>query len=124
MRLSKLFTKTTREMPSDEIAVNAQLLERGGFVYKNGAGIYTYLPLGWRVMRNIRQIIREEMDAVGGMEMLMPALIDKKYYEAAGRADIKVGFRTGEEGNFILGWSHEEILTAMAGRLLSSYKEL
>src|SRR3989338_10548870 len=64
------------------------------------------------------------MDAVGGMEMLMPALIDKKYYEAAGRADIKVGFRTGEEGNFILGWSHEEILTAMVGRFLSSYKDL
>src|SRR3989344_9485159 len=102
MRLSKLFTKTTKENPADEGSVNAQLLERAGFVYKNNAGIYTYLPLGWRVIQNIQRIIREEMNAVGGMEMLMPALIDKKYYEAAGRGDIKVGFKTGEDDQFDL----------------------
>ena len=124
MRLSKLFTKTTRENPADEVSVNAQLLERGGFVYKNSAGVYPYLPLGWRVVGKISNIIKEEMNAIGGQEMLMPALIEKKYYEAAGRADIKVGFKTGDDGNFILGWSHEEILTAMAGRFLSSYKDL
>ncbi|MEK7583258.1 MAG: aminoacyl--tRNA ligase-related protein [Patescibacteria group bacterium] len=123
MRLSKLFTRTTRENPADEVSVNAQLLERGGFVYKNSAGIYTYMPLGFRVLEKIKAIIREEMNAVGGTEMLMPALIDKKYYEAAGRADIKVGFKTGDD-NFILGWSHEEILTAMAGRYTSSYHDL
>lgn len=123
MRLSKLFTRTTRENPADEMAVNAQLLERAGFVYKNNAGIYTYMPLGFRVIENIKKIIREEMQAVGGTEILMPALIDKKYYEAAGRGDIKVGFKTGED-QFILGWSHEEILTAMVGRYISSYKDL
>ena len=123
MRLSKLFTRTTKENPADEISVNAQLLERAGFVYKNSAGVYTYLPLGFRVIEKIRNIIREEMNAIGGQEMLMPALIDKKYYEAAGRADIKVGFKTGDD-NFILGWSHEEILTAMVGRYVSSYNDL
>ncbi|MEK7615832.1 MAG: aminoacyl--tRNA ligase-related protein [Patescibacteria group bacterium] len=123
MRLSNLFTRTTRENPADEVSVNAQLLERAGFVYKNNAGIYSYLPLGWRVIEKIKKIIKEEMDAVGGTEVLMPALIDKKYYEAAGRADIKVGFKTGDD-QFILGWSHEEILTSMVGRYLSSYKDL
>ncbi len=124
MRLSKLFTRSTKENPADEVSLNAQLLERAGFVYKNNAGIYTYLPLGWRVIQKIQQIIREEMNAVGGQEMLMPALIDKKYYEAAGRGDIKVGFKTGEDDQFILGWSHEEILTAIVGRFISSYKDL
>ncbi len=123
MRLSKLFTKTTKENPADEVSVNAQLLERAGFVYKNNAGIYTYLPLGWRVIQKIQAIIREEMNSIDGQEMLMPALIDKKYYEAAGRGDIKVGFKTGED-QFILGWSHEEIVTAIVGRYISSYKDL
>ena len=97
MRLSKLFTKTTRENPADEVSINAQLLERAGFIYKNNAGIYTYLPLGWRVIEKIKRIIVEEMNAIGGQEILMPALIDKKYYEAAGRGDIKVGFKTGDD---------------------------
>src|SRR3989344_3254057 len=123
MRFTKLFTRTTKENPADEVSVNAQLLERAGFVYKNNAGIYTYLPLGFRVIEKIRGIIREEMNNVGGQEMSMPALIDKKYYEAAGRGDIKVGFKTGE-GQFILGWSHEEILTSIVGRYISSYKDL
>ncbi len=123
MKLSKLFTRTIRDNPADEESANAQLLERGGFVYKNNAGIYTYLPLGWRVIQKIQTIIREEMNAIGGQEMLMPALIDKKYYEAAGRGNIKVGFRTGDDA-FVLGWSHEEILTSMVGRYLSSYKDL
>ena len=78
MRQSQLFTKTLREAPADEMALNAQYLIRGGFVYKNSAGIYTYLPLGFRVMRKIKNIIREEMDAIGGQEMLMQALVEKK----------------------------------------------
>ena len=79
MRLSQLFTKTLREAPTDEMALNAQYLIRGGFVYKNSAGIYSFLPLGFRVMRKIKNIIREEMDAIGGQEMLMPTMIEKKY---------------------------------------------
>lgn len=128
MRLSQLFTKTLREAPADEIAFNAQYLIRGGFVYKNSAGIYTYLPLGFRVMRKIKNIIREEMDAIGGQEMFMQALVEKKYMEPTGRWDLDVGFfakgREDKEANFVMGWSHEEVLTAIASKYVSSYKDL
>src|SRR3989338_2589088 len=92
MRQSKLFGQTLRENPSDETSVNARLLERGGFVYKNSAGIYSFLPLGWRVMQKIAAIIREEMTKVGGLEIFMPALVEKKYWDATGRWDVEVGF--------------------------------
>ena len=72
MRQSQLFTTTLKEAPKDEVSINAQLLERGGFVYKNSAGIYTQLPLGWRVIQKIARIIREEMNAIGGQELFMP----------------------------------------------------
>jgi len=74
MKLSELFTRTEKSVSQEDISINAQLLERGGFVYKNSSGVYTYLPLGWRVISKINQIIREEMNAIGGQEMLMPAL--------------------------------------------------
>ena len=128
MKLSQLFTKTTRENPKDETSVNAQLLERGGFIYKNSAGIYTFLPLGWRVMQKIAAIIREEMAKIGGIEMFMPALVEKKYWDATGRWDVEIGFeargKEDEKANFILGWSHEDILTAIVSRYVSSYKDL
>ncbi|MEK7151246.1 MAG: aminoacyl--tRNA ligase-related protein [Patescibacteria group bacterium] len=128
MKLSQLFTKTTRENPADETSINAQLLERGGFVYKNSAGVYTFLPLGWRVMQKIATIIREEMNKIGGQEMFMPALVEKKYWDATGRWDVEVGFEArGKEektANFVLGWSHEDILTAIVSRYVSSYKDL
>ncbi len=128
MRLSQLFTKTARENPKDEISVNAQLLERGGFIYKNSAGVYTFLPLGWRVMQKIAAIIREEMNAIGGVEMFMPTLIEKKYWDATGRWDVEVGFeargKKDEKASFVLGWSHEDILTAIVARYVSSYKDL
>lgn len=128
MRLSQLFTKTLREAPADEIALNAQHLIRGGFVYKNSAGIYTYLPLGFRVMHKIKTIIREEMDAIGGQEMFMQALVEKKYMEPTGRWNLDVGFfakgMNDKEANFVLGWSHEEVLTAIASKYVSSYKDL
>ena len=78
MKQSQLFTKTTKEAPSGETAINAKLLERAGFVTKNSAGVYTYLPLGWLVLQKIAQIIREEMNAIDGQEMFMPALVEKK----------------------------------------------
>lgn len=128
MRLSQLFTKTLREAPADEIALNVQHLIRGGFVYKNSAGIYTYLPLGFRVMHKIKTIIREEMDAIGGQEMFMQALVEKKYMEPTGRWNLDVGFfakgMNDKEANFVLGWSHEEVLTAIASKYVSSYKDL
>ena len=128
MRLSKLFTKTLREAPADEPAKNAQLLIRGGFVFKNSAGIYTYLPLGFRVMRKIKNIIREEMDAIGGQEMFMQALVEKKYMEPTGRWNLDVGYfaklKNEKESEFVLGWSHEEVLTSIATKYASSYKDL
>lgn len=136
MRLSQLFTKTTRENPKDETSINARLLERGGFIYKNSAGIYTFLPLGWRVVQKIAGIIREEMTKIGGAEMFMPALVEKKYLDATGRWDVPVGFKTGSQhletnnqkletnNQFVLGWTHEEVLTAIASHYVSSYKDL
>ena len=128
MKLSKLFTKTLREAPADETAKNAQLLIRGGFVFKNSAGIYSFLPLGWRVLDKIADVIREEMNAIDGQEMFMPALVEKKYMEPTGRWNLDVGyFAKGleeKEAGFVLGWSHEEVLTAIASRYISSYKDL
>ena len=92
MKQSQLFTKTFKEAPSDEPSINAQLLTRGGFVYKNSAGVYSYLPLGWRVIGKISKIVREEMNNIGGVEMFMPALIDRKYLEATDRFSLDVGF--------------------------------
>jgi len=128
MRLSKLFTKTVRENPKDETSVNAQLLERGGFIYKNSAGVYTFLPLGWRVIEKIAHIIREEMNKIGGVEMLMPALVEKKYLDATKRWDVEIGFEVkGKEekkAGFVLGWTHEEVLTEIASKFVNSYKDL
>ena len=92
MLQSKLFAKTLREAPKDEESVNAKLLTRAGFIYKNSAGVYSYLPLGWRVLKNIASIIREEMDVIGGEEIFMPALVEKKYWDATGRWDVGVGY--------------------------------
>lgn len=128
MKFSELFTRTTKESPKDEISTNAQLLERGGFIYKNSAGIYTFLPLGWRVVDKIARIIREEMNKIGGVEMLMPALVEKRYLDATKRWDVEIGFEArGKEekkAGFILGWSHEEIITEIASKFVSSYKDL
>ena len=128
MRLSKLFTKTLREAPADETAKNAQLLIRGGFVFKNSAGIYSFLPLGLRVLEKLIKIIREEMNMIGGQEMFMPALVDRKYMEATGRWNLDVGYdaksKSEKEANFTLGWTHEEVLTAIASKYVSSYKDL
>src|SRR3989338_10323579 len=92
MRFSGLFTKTLREIPAEETAKNAQLLLRGGFVFKNSAGVYSFMPLGWRVMSKVIKIIREEMNAIGGQEMFIPALVEKKYLDTTGRWDVEVGF--------------------------------
>lgn len=128
MRQSKLFSKTYKEDPKDETSINAKLLERGGFIYKNSAGVYSYLPLGWRVIEKISGIIREEMDVIGGQEMLMPALVEKKYWDASGRWDVEIGFevkgKKEKTSNFVLGWSHEEVLTEIVSKYISSYQDL
>src|SRR3990167_2090209 len=123
MRQSQLFTKTLREAPADEVAINAQYLTRGGFVFKNSAGVYSFLPLGWRVMGKIMNIVKEEMNAIGGQELFMPALVEKKFMEPTARGDLDVGFfakgKNDEEANFVMGWSHEEVLTAIAAKYIN-----
>ncbi len=128
MRQSQLFTKAHKEDPAGEVSTNAKLLERGGFVYKNSAGIYSFLPLGWRVIQKIAAIIREEMNAIGGQEMFMPALVEKKYLDATGRWNVGIGFevkgKDEKNPNFTLGWTHEEVLTEIASKYISSYEDL
>ncbi len=128
MLQSKLFTKVERKFPKDEEAPNARLLERGGFVYKNSAGVYSYLPLGWRVIKKISEIIREEMDAIGGQEVLMSALHDKRYLKATNRWDVDVVFKVisgGEkEPSFNISWTHEEVIAEIARKYVNSYRDL
>ncbi len=129
MRQSQLFTKTRKEAPSDEVAKNAQLLIRAGYVYKVMAGVYAYTPLGLRVLEKIKQIVREEMDAIGGQELIMSSLQKKSTWEETGRWDdevVDVWFKSqlkdGTEVGF--GWSHEEAIIEMLKQHLSSYKDL
>lgn len=129
MRLSQNFTRTLKEAPADETARSAQLLIRAGYIYKEMAGVYAYLPLGKRVLDNIIQIIREEMDAVGGNEISMTALQQKSTWEASGRWDdtvMDIWFKTRLANGSELGLAptHEEPLTRMMRNYISSYKDL
>ncbi len=132
MRQSELFTKVSRAAPKDEVALNAELLTRGGFIYKNSAGVYSFLPLGWRVIQKIAGIIREEMNAIGGQELFMAALHDKRYLKATKRWDVDVVFKVisggkdaGEkEPGFNISWTHEEIMAEIGTKYISSYKDL
>lgn len=127
MLQSQLFYKTTKEISEDEKSVNAKLLVRAGFVDKLMAGVYTFLPLGLRVLNKIQNIIREEMNAVGGQEILMPALTPKENWMKTGRWDtIDIMFKLEGMGGkeYALGSTHEEIVTPLAKKMISSYKDL
>ena len=129
MRVTHLFTKTLKNAPADEVAKNAQLLIRAGFVYKEMAGVYAYLPLGKKVLENIIQIIREEMDAVGGNEISLTALQPSAVWETSGRWDDKVldvWFKTKLANGSELGLAptHEEPLTKLMKNYIHSYKDL
>ena len=127
MRQSQLFTKITRELPKDETSFNAQILIRAGFVDKLAAGIYTYLPLGLRVLNKISNIIREEMEAIGGQELLMPGLTPKDNWVTTGRwekFDALFRLTGGDEREYALGATHEEVVTPLAQKHTFSYKEL
>lgn len=129
MKVSKLFTKTSKNVPADEVAKNAQLLIRAGFIYKEMAGVYTYLPLGKLVLDKIIQIIREEMDEVGGNEMSLTALQNKETWEASGRWDdsvMDVWFKTKLANGSEVGLAptHEEPLTKLMKNFIHSYKDL
>jgi len=127
MKQSKLFTKTTKNIPKDELTLNAQLLVKAGFVYKVMAGVYAYLPLGLRVLNKIRGVIREEMDKIGGQEILMPSLHPAENWKKTGGWDsinilFKVKSRTDKD--YALGQSHEEIVTPLVKEMIQSYKDL
>src|SRR5665213_140664 len=129
MRLSKLFTKTSKNVPADETARNAQLLIQAGYIHKEMAGVYDYLPLGLRVLGNIKQVVREEMDALGSQELIMTSLQRKELWETTGRWDdkavdvwFKSELKNGTPVGF--GWSHEEPIMAMVKNYLTSYRDL
>lgn len=126
MRYSKFFGRTKHETPHDANSINAELLTKAGFIDKVAAGIYNYLPLGMRSMHKINNIIREEMDAVGAQEILMPALQPVELWETTGRIntfDVLYKLKSGEK-DFVLGPSHEETVTPLAKKQIQSYKDL
>lgn len=129
MRQSALFTKTRRAAPADETAKNAQLLVRAGYVHKEMAGVYDYLPLGLRVIEKIKHIVREEMNAIGGQEILMSSLQRKDVWERTDRWDetkVDVWFKTklAAGGEIGFGWSHEEPITDLMRQFVSSYRDV
>ena len=129
MRQSKLFTKARKEAPADEVAKNAQLLIRAGYVHKEMAGVYSYLPLGLRVVEKIKAIVREEMDALGGQEIIMSTLQRKEVWEQTDRwsdekVDVWFKAKLAAGGEVGFGWSHEEPITDMMKQFISSYRDL
>ena len=129
MKLSNLFTKTTKNVPSDETARNAQLLIQAGFIHKEMAGVYAYLPLGLMVIEKIKNIVREEMNAISGQELIMTSLQPKELWEKTSRWDdeavdiwFKSELKNGTPVGF--GWSHEEPIVEMMKQYVSSYKDL
>ena len=129
MRQSQLFTKTRREAPKDEVAKNAELLIRAGFIHKELAGVYSYLPLGLRVLENIVKVIREEMNAIGGQELYLTALQDPNVWKKTGRwddASVDNWFKTKlkNDTELGLGFTHEEQLTNLMKDYISSFRDL
>lgn len=129
MRQSQLFTKTRKEAPADEVSKNAQLLIRAGFVNKEMAGVYSYLPLGLRVLKKIENIIREEINIIGGQELFMTALQEKVLWEKTNRWDDKIvdnWFKTKfkNDTEVGLGFTHEEPITRLMKDYVNSYKDL
>src|SRR3989338_3230334 len=127
MLQSQLFTKTRKEAPADEVSKNAKLLIQAGFIDKLQAGVYTYLPLGFKVLKNIENIIRDEMTKAGGQELLMPSLHPKENWEKTGRWETmndlyKVKDTSGKEN--ALGPTHEEVVVPLAKQFISSYRDL
>ncbi|MDF6045221.1 proline--tRNA ligase [Streptomyces sp. JH14] len=127
-RMSRLMIKTLRDDPADAETLNHKLLVRAGYVRRTAAGIWTWLPLGKKVLENITRVVREEMDAIGGQEVLLPALLPKESYDASGRYDeygdllFKLKDRKGAE--YLLGPTHEEIFTQVVKDQITSYKDL
>ena len=128
LRMSTLFLRTLREDPADAEVPSHRLLVRAGYIRRAAPGIYSWLPLGWRVLRNVERVIREEMDAIGAQEVHFPALLPREPYEASGRwteygANL-FRLRDRKDGEYLLGPTHEEMFTLLVKDLYSSYKDL
>ena len=134
MKQSQLFTKTIKDLPKDETSLNAQLLLKAGFVEKTMAGVYQFLPLGLKVLVKIENIIRKEMNNIGGQEILMSALAPKENWETTGRLETMnvlmktIGANTESkrinDSEYVLNSTHEEIITPIAKKYALSYKDL
>jgi len=129
MKISETFIRTTKNLPSDETARNAQLLIQAGYIAKEMAGVYDYLPLGLMVIENIKSIVRQEMNKLGAGEILMSSLQNKDVWQKSGRWSdevVDVWFKSNlKNGSEIgLGWSHEEPLMALMNKYVNSYKDL
>jgi prolyl-tRNA synthetase len=130
MRLSKLFGRTLREPPAEAELISHQLALRAGLIRQLAAGIYSYLPLGWRVLRNIERIMRQEMDAIGGQEMRMPVVNPASIWQATGRYDAPapgpalLRFRDRAAHDMVLAMTHEEVVTDLLRTEISSYRQL
>lgn len=128
MRQSTMFIPTLREAPSEAEAISHQLLLRAGFIRQLAAGIYTYLPLGWRVLRKVEQIVREEMDRAGAQEFLMPAMQPVELWDESGRNEVYgpelIRLRDRHDRAFALGPTHEEVVTALIRDEIRTYRKL
>ncbi|MBI5654100.1 hypothetical protein HZC53_00370 [Candidatus Uhrbacteria bacterium] len=127
MKLSKLFAKTSKTAPHDADTANAKYLIQGSFVHQEMAGVYSWLPLGLRVLNKVVNIIREEMNAIDGQEILMSALQPKENWETTGRwdnVDILFKLHSQTDKDYALGCSHEELVTPLVGSFIKSYKDL
>ncbi len=128
MRLSKLFGQTLREVPAEATMVSHQLLLRAGLIRPLAAGIYSYLPLGWRALRKIEEIMRQEMDSIGGQEIRMPSAHPAELWKATGRYEearpVMARFRDRTGRELVLGITHEEVVTDLARREVHSYRQL
>jgi len=128
MRMSSLFVRTLREDPADAEVPSHRLLVRAGYIRRAAPGIYSWLPLGLRVLRNVERVIREEMDAIGAQELQFPALLPREPYEATGRwteyGDGIFRLKDRKDADYLLGPTHEEMFTLVVKDLFSSYKDL
>ncbi len=126
MRATRYFLPTLREVPSEAELASHRLLLRGGFIRKLAAGVYIYLPLGWRVIRKIEQIVREETDRIGGVELFMPALVPQELLDETGRSGLEILFRLKDRHQrpFTLGFTHEEVITDIVRHAVSSYRQM
>ncbi len=128
VRMSRLLLKTLRDDPADAETASHKLLVRAGYVRRTSAGVWSWLPLGKRVLENVTRIVREEMDAIGGQEVLLPALLPRETYEASGRAseygDLLFALKDRKGSDYVLGPTHEEVFTQLVKDQVTSYRDL